>query len=209
MIIKQLSGNQKLIAVSKLQPIEKITSLYEDGQKDFAENYIQEALQKIEKLKNLSIRWHFIGTLQKNKVKFLKKNFEYIHSVDSLELAKKISDYAFKDNHVQKVLIQINVAEEKNKSGFTGADFEKVWPQLEEMPGIKIVGLMTMPPLENEPEKNRVFFKKLKYIGNKCNLHEFSMGTSHDYQIALEEGATWIRLGTMLFGQREQKRGII
>ena len=209
LIIKQLSGNQKLLAVSKLQPIEKIKALYEEGQRDFAENYIQEALEKIEKLKNLDIHWHLIGSVQKNKVKFLKKNFDYIHSVDNLELAQKISDFAVKENHVQKIFIQINVAEEQSKSGFSASEFEKAWPQLSRLPGIKVVGLMTMPPLENEPEKNRVFFKKLKYIGNKCNLHEFSMGTSHDYQIALEEGATWIRLGTMLFGHREQKRGSI
>lgn len=207
MIIKQLSGNQKLLAVSKLQTIEKIKSLYTEGQRDFAENYIQEALDKIEQLKDLKINWHFIGSLQKNKVKFLKKNFEFIHSVDSVELAKKISEFAVKGNHIQKVFIQINVAEEGSKSGFSISEFEKSWTELSSLPGIQVVGLMTMPPLENEPEKNRVFFKKLKYIGNKCNLHEFSMGTSHDYQIALQEGATWIRLGTMLFGQREQKRG--
>ena len=209
MIIKQLSGNQKLLAVSKLQPIEKIKALYEEGQRDFAENYIQEALEKIEKLKNLDIHWHLIGSVQKNKVKFLKKNFDYIHSVDNLELAQKISDFAVKENHVQKIFIQINVAEEQSKSGFSASEFEKAWPQLSRLPGIKVVGLMTMPPLENEPEKNRVFFKKLKYIGDTCSLHEFSMGTSHDYQIALQEGATWIRLGTMLFGHREQKRGSI
>ena len=103
--------------------------------------------------------------------------------------------------------IQINLAGESTKSGFSRAQFELSWPRLADLKGLRIVGLMTMPPLENEPEKNRAFFRELKYIGTKFNLHEFSMGTSHDYQIALEEGATWIRLGTMLFGERQQKRG--
>lgn len=206
-LLKSLSENQKLLAVSKLQPIEKIEALYSLGQRDFGENYIQEALDKIEKLQHLNIRWHLIGPIQKNKIKLLKKNFSYLHAIDSLELAEKISTQAESLNHRQKVFFQINLSGEESKSGFSEDSFLKVWPNLQTLAGLEIVGLMTMPPLENDAEKNRVFFKKLKYIGNKINLHEFSMGTSHDYQIALAEGATWIRLGTMLFGDRVQKRG--
>lgn len=201
-ILKKLSPQQKILAVSKLQPIEKIRALYEQGQKDFAENYIQEALKKIEQLQDLNISWHLIGPIQKNKVKFLNKNFAYIHSIDSLELAKKISEFALKIGYIQKCFIQLNLSEESSKSGFLKEQFIKDWAALKELMGLSIVGLMTMPPLENEPEKNRAFFKELKYIGDKLNLHEYSMGTSHDFQIALEEGATWIRLGTMLFGKR-------
>lgn len=207
MILKQLAPHQKLLAVSKLQSIEQIESLYREGQRDFAENYMQEALEKIEKLKDSGINWHLIGPLQKNKVKFLKNNFAYVHSVDSFELASKISEASKALQYVQKVFLQVNVSGEKSKSGYSVDDLMKDWPKLQALNGLKIVGLMTMPPLENFPEKNRVFFKELKYIGNKLNLKEFSMGTSHDYQIALEEGATWIRLGTMLFGERQQKRG--
>lgn len=181
--------------------------LYSEGQCDFAENYIQEALDKITQLKELQINWHLIGPIQKNKVKFLKRNFAYIHSIDSVETAEKISTQATEINYIQNCFIQINLAGESSKSGFSREQFELCWPRLADLKGLKIVGLMTMPPLENEPEKNRAFFRELKYIGNKFNLHEFSMGTSHDYQIALEEGATWIRLGTMLFGERQQKRG--
>lgn len=208
LILQSLSQNQKILAVSKLQPIEKIQELYHEGQRDFAENYVQEALEKIELLKNLKIHWHLIGPIQKNKVKYLKNHFTYIHSIDSLELAAKISEAARAQNHVQKCFIQINLSEEGSKSGFSAENFEKQWNELKKLTGLDIVGLMTMPPLENNPEKNRVFFKKLKYIGNKLSLNEFSMGTSHDYQIALQEGATWIRLGTMLFGERKQKRGL-
>ena len=206
LIFKSLKSNQKILAVSKLQPTEKIEALYNEGQRDFGENYIQEALGKIESLKHLDINWHLIGPIQKNKIKFLRKNFSYIHSVDSLQLAKKISDAALQLNYVQKIFIQLNLAEEETKSGYQLHQFESEWPELSSLKGISIIGLMTMPPLENISEKNRVFFKKLKYIGNKLNLTEFSMGTSHDYKIALEEGATWIRLGTTLFGERLQKR---
>lgn len=205
-ILQKLTPHQKILAVSKLQPIEKIRNLYNEGQSDFGENYIQEALEKIEGLSDCKISWHLIGPIQKNKVKFLKKNFAYIHSIDSFDLAKKVSEFAQACDHVQKVFIQINLSEESSKSGFDLISFEQDWLRLTQLKGLEIVGLMTMPPLENEPEKNRVFFQKLKYIGSKLNLREYSMGTSHDFEIALQEGATWIRLGTMLFGERSQKR---
>lgn len=202
LILKKLSPTQRVLAVSKLQPIEKIKSLYNEGQIDFGENYVQEALDKIERLKDLKIQWHLIGPLQKNKVKFLNQNFAYIHSVDSLKLAEKISEHAVKNNFIQKCFIQINLSGESSKSGYSKEPFLADWTKLRQLTGIEVVGLMTMPPLENNPEKNRAFFKELKYIGDTLGLKEFSMGTSHDYQIALEEGATWIRLGTMLFGER-------
>ena len=203
LILQNLGPGQRLLAVSKLQPSQKIRALFAEGQSDFAENYVQEALEKITELADLKISWHLIGPIQKNKVKLLKKNFDYIHSVDSLALAQKISEAAETLGHVQKVFIQLNLSGEGSKSGFSRDDFGTAWPELSNLAGLQIVGLMTMPPLENEPEKNRAFFHELKYIGNKLNLYEYSMGTSHDYQIALQEGATWIRLGTMLFGERK------
>lgn len=206
-VLAQLSGEQKLLAVSKLQPLEKIIALHNEGQKDFAENYIQEALEKISRLNLLSVRWHLIGPIQSNKVKLLKKNFFCIHSVDSLHLAEKISQACESIMHKQKVFLQVNLSGEMSKSGFAKPELIQAWPKLQQLTGLRIDGLMTMPPLENEPEKNRIFFKELKSLGNQLNLNEFSMGTSHDYQIALQEGATWIRLGTMLFGERPQKRG--
>jgi len=202
LILNNLSSNQQILAVSKLQPVEKIKDLYMQGQTNFAENYIQEALKKIDQLSVYNICWHLIGPIQKNKVKLLKKNFEFIHSVDSLELAEKISEYALKINHIQKCFIQLNLAKELTKFGYFKENFLKEWPLLKRLSGLKIVGLMTMPPLKNEPEKNRVFFKELKNIGDNLNLPEYSMGTSLDYQIALAEGATWIRIGTKLFGER-------
>ncbi len=205
---KQVSSTQNILAVSKLQPIEKIVNLYNEGQKHFGENYIQEALEKIEKLKDYSITWHLIGPVQKNKVKYLKNNFAYIHSVDSLELAELIDQKAKDIDHIQKIFIQINLAanlaSETSKHGFDQIQFEKSWEQLKKLSHLEIVGLMTMPPLQNKPEDNRTYFKKLVEIGQRYQLSQFSMGTSHDYQIALEENATWIRLGTVLFGERQK-----
>ena len=208
LILKNLTGNQKILAVSKLQSADKVRALFEQGQINFAENYIQEAIEKIEVLKDCAITWHLIGPIQKNKVKFLKRNFCYIHCIDSFALAEKISVQALALGFVQKAFCQLNLSNEDSKSGFSRERFNEDWPRLKELRGLEIVGLMTMPPLENEPQKNRVFFRELKYIGSKLNLREYSMGTSHDYQIALEEGATWIRLGTILFGERQQKRGL-
>jgi len=203
-IKSKLKNHQNLLAVSKLQSIEKIIKLYNDGQTEFGENYIQEALLKIEALSEFKIHWHLIGPVQKNKVKLLKSYFEYIHSVDSFELAQLISKKSIEINYIQKIFIQVNFSNEGSKSGFNTTTLQKIWPSLSSLPGLKIVGLMTMPPLQNNPEENRIYFKKCFTIGKKLNLTEFSMGTSHDYQIALAEGATWIRLGTVLFGERQK-----
>lgn len=201
-IKKNLKPNQKILAVSKLQPADKIQKLYTEGQVDFGENYVQEALAKIEELKDLKINWHLIGPLQKNKIKYLKNHFAYIHSVNSLETAQIISAQAEKINYVQKVFIQVNISNESSKSGFTVEEFKAQWPELNGLKHIKVVGLMTMPPLQNEPEQNQPIFKALKDLASQFQLSELSMGTSHDYEIALKEGATWIRLGTILFGER-------
>ncbi|OFZ31672.1 MAG: YggS family pyridoxal phosphate enzyme [Bdellovibrionales bacterium RIFCSPHIGHO2_01_FULL_40_29] len=202
-ILKKLKPSQNLLAVSKLQPPEKIKHLYSQGQIHFGENYVQEALKKITELSSSAIQWHLIGPLQKNKVKLLKNHFAYIHSVDSIELAQLISEKSLEAQHQQKCFLQVNLSGEESKSGFTEAELFQQWEQLKALKGLCIVGLMTMPPLENEPEKNRSYFRKLKSIGDTLSLSEFSMGTSQDYIVALEEGSTWIRLGTLLFGERE------
>ncbi len=199
---QKLKSNQKILAVSKLQPIDKIRQLNAEGQVDFGENYVQEALEKIEQLKDLKIVWHLIGPIQSNKIKYLKDHFEYIHSVDSLKTAQTISAQAEKINYVQKVFIQVNISNESSKSGFYIDELQKNWTEISQLKNIKVVGLMTMPPLQNEPEQNRPLFKALKKTADQLQLSELSMGTSHDYEVALEEGATWVRLGTVLFGER-------
>lgn len=204
-IITILKPGQNLLAVSKLQPEQKIKNLATEGQLHFGENYVQEALAKISHLASLHLQWHLIGPLQKNKVKYLQKNFAFIHSVDSVELAQLIAAKAILIQHQQKIFLQVNLSEEATKAGFTEKSLLQTWGGLKNLKGVEIVGLMTMPPLENEPEKNRLYFKKLKALGTQLHLKEFSMGTSQDYLVALQEGATWIRIGTSLFGDRETK----
>jgi PLP dependent protein len=205
--IKTLSTNTHacLLAVSKFQTIEKIAELAQQGQKYFAENYVQEALEKIKLLHHLNLHWHFIGHLQKNKVKLIVGQFDLIHSVDSIELAEKISLATLEKKSQQKILLQINLAQEDSKGGFSEEEFKNLLPKIQELPGIKIVGLMTMPPLSNDPEESRPYFRRLRELAGNSNLSELSMGTSSDYKVALQEGATWIRLGTILFGERPRK----
>lgn len=206
----KLPAKTKIVAVSKLQSVEKIKSLYNQGQKIFAENYVQEALPKIEELKNLEIEWHFIGTLQTNKAKMVVGNFDLIHSVDSLKLARQISKIAMEKNLRQKILLQVNLANEESKSGFSEKELLEVVTEISKLPGVHCIGLMTMPPLFDNPEDARPYFQRLKQLLIELaesfpDLAELSMGTSSDYQVAAQEGATLVRLGTILFGERPQK----
>lgn len=206
----QIPKHVGVVAVSKLQPVEKIRALHaSSGHVDFGENYIQEALEKISELSALSLNWHLIGSLQSNKVKFLESKFSLIHSVDSLKLAEKISSAALATGRKQPVLFQVNVGREESKSGFDRAGFEAEWTSLKALPGLEIRGLMTMPPLQNEASANRPYFRELAEIGRQIKTEipsadQLSMGTSSDFRIAIEEGATWIRLGSILFGERSR-----
>ncbi len=205
-----------LVAVSKTQPVEKISELHAAGQSWFGENYVQEALPKIQFLreKNADVKWHFIGHLQTNKVKDAVGKFQLIHSVGSLELARKIDQQAPLRCHpdfVQDILLQVNLGEETTKSGFSLGEIETAFHEILEFKHILVRGLMAMPPLQNSPEENRVHFQTLRNLLHKLhgtphpkakNMIELSMGTSHDFHIAVEEGATIVRVGTSLFGER-------
>lgn len=200
-----------ILAVSKLQTTEKILKLHQAGQIDFGENYVQEALMKMEDLTRYPLRWHLIGHLQKNKVKQVVGVFDLIHSVDSMELAEKLNTEASNLGIKQKVLLQINQAEEKRKTGFQPETFIKQWPSLQKLTSLKICGLMCLPPLFEDPEQARPYFRALREqleVLQKLTdpqvhpMDQLSMGTSHDYQIAVEEGSTILRLGTVLFGER-------
>lgn len=197
----------KIIAVSKLQPVEKMRELYALGQRDFAENYVQEALPKMAALSTLDIRWHFIGRLQRNKAKFVVGHFQLIHSVDSLALAQEIHKHASSQGLCQRILLQINLSKEETKGGFSLEQLGNDFPILQELSGIEIAGLMTMPPLFDDAEQTRPYFRQLKNLRDELQKNlsccqELSMGTSADYQVAANEGATLVRLGTILFGER-------
>lgn len=200
-------GSVKLLAVSKLQPVEKILQLIAQGQKDFGENYPQELSGKMETLKDQKdLRWHLIGHLQRNKLKLVSGRCELIHSIDSLSLAQSLSRKAEEAGHLEKILLQVNVAGEASKEGFSAENLLELWPTISHLPALEIHGLMTMPPLQNEPEQNRHHFRETKNLLSKLKgghpMNQLSMGTSHDFEVAIEEGSTMIRLGTVLFGER-------
>ena len=207
---KAVVAGARLVAVSKLQSAETIRELAEQGQKIFGENYTQEALPKIEKLKDLGLEWHFVGRLQKNKVKQVVGVFDLIHSVDSLELAETINRIAGEKGLTQRVLLQLNLASEESKGGFSRVEFSEIIKDLKKLEHLQIEGLMTMPPLFDAAERSRPYFQELRELQKKYSkdfplLYELSMGTSADFEIALEEGATLVRLGTLVFGERAQK----
>ncbi|QDK36534.1 YggS family pyridoxal phosphate-dependent enzyme [Bdellovibrio sp. NC01] len=214
-VLSQL-GKAKLLAVSKLQPMEKIRDLYGQGQRRFGENYVQEALDKQEALSDLpDIEWHLIGHLQKNKAKYVVGKFHLIHSVESLELAQVLSRQCDSKGVQQNILIQVNLAHEETKNGFDKNDVLAAWPELMKLPNLHIMGLMTMPPLTETGSEVRHYFAELRALRDELKrqtdttvhpMTELSMGTSHDYQVAIEEGATIVRLGTILFGERPVRR---
>ena len=204
--IPDFSG--RIIAVTKYVDENKIIEAYEAGLRDFGENKVQDALKKLENLpenlKKDSV-WHFIGHLQSNKVRKVVGKFDYIHSVDTLELAKKISAVAKELGIIQKILIEVNISQEKSKFGIKEEDVEEIFKNAENLGGVEIVGLMTMAPhTPNEVFLKKVFTNLYDLSYNlQCRFHmelkELSMGMSSDYEIAVKSGSTMIRLGQRLF----------
>ena len=190
----------KIIAVSKTFKIDHILPLIEYGHLDYGENKVQEAVEKWTdiKLKNNKIRLHLIGKLQTNKVKFAVKVFDYIHSLDNEKLAKKIAEEQEKQNVKPRVFIQINLGEESQKSGITKNNLEEFYNFSKNL-GLNIIGTMCIPPFG---EDSTTFFSQMKELNNKINLDEISMGMSSDYLNAIEFNATYLRIGSNIFGQR-------
>lgn len=200
--------NPKIVAVTKYFDESQIIKYYELGIRDFGENRVKDALEKMEKLPDeikKNSRFHLIGHLQTNKAKLATGKFYLIHSVDSLKLAKIISDEALKQGIVQNVLLQVNNAKEEQKSGFPPEKIKAEMPDLLKLKGIKIQGIMNIAPKEIEEDKLHKLFGNIKQINDDLQseygveLREISMGMSSDFKIALEEGATIIRLGRILF----------
>ncbi len=200
----------RLVVVSKQIPSEKIILAYEAGAECFGENKIQEAVDKIENGKLQGVGWHFIGHLQKNKIKYINSHFDLIHSVDSLSLAEKISEHSKSQDRVQPVLLQINISGEEAKFGISPSDLVGQLSTFAKYQGIRIKGLMTIPPQDPNPENSRQYFSALRLLRDKCQnlniggieLNELSMGMTNDYKVAIEEGATLVRIGTAIFGLR-------
>ena len=190
----------KIIAVSKTFELEKITPLIDYGHLDYGENKVQEAIDKWSeiKLKKPDIKLHLIGKLQTNKVKFALKIFDYIHSVDSEKLAKKIADEEIKQNKKVKIFIQINIGNEDQKSGIEKNKLTDLYMYCKKL-NLDIIGLMCIPPANEDPNK---YFKETKLLNQKLNLFELSMGMSSDYLSALENSSTYLRIGSSIFGTR-------
>jgi pyridoxal phosphate enzyme (YggS family) len=190
----------KIIAVSKTFNIDKILPLIDYGHIDFGENKVQEAIDKWQfiKSKNSKIKLHMIGKLQTNKVKFAVKLFDYIHSVDSEKLAKKIADEQEKISKKIKIFIQVNIGQENQKSGVDINNLENLYLYCKKI-NLEVIGLMCIPPVETNPEQ---YFKKMQDLTKNLNLKELSMGMSSDYLKALEYSSTYLRIGSSIFGQR-------
>ena len=200
----------KIVAVSKVQPVQYIKWAVELGQLDFGENYIQEALEKIEELNNPDVRFHFIGRCQSNKAKYIPGRFVMVHSVDSLKFAKELDKRCQKKDIMQDILVQINVAEEETKGGILIQEAEIfITDLLNNTKKLNILGLMCIPPYFENPEKVRPYFNKLRKLKEELEqkldikLPHLSMGMSSDFKEAILEGATIVRIGTNIFGQRK------
>ncbi|MCM1526512.1 MAG: YggS family pyridoxal phosphate-dependent enzyme [Bacteroides sp.] len=215
-----------LIAVSKTKPVELLREAYAAGARDFGENKVQELLDKIPQMPS-DIRWHMIGHLQRNKVKYIVDKVYMIHSVDSLRLAEEISREAVKRDITVNILVEVNVAREESKFGVLPEEAQDLVSEIAKLPGIRIKGLMTIAPFVENAEENRPHFQKLRELSvdimrkntdNRCmgNImpagadlpmdSDLSMGMTGDYAVAVEEGATYVRVGTGIFGERDYKK---
>ena len=197
---KKINKFPKIIAVSKTFSIEKILPLIEYGHTDYGENKVQEALDKWTKIKidNSNIKLHMIGKLQTNKVKFAIQIFDFIHSVDSKKLAKKISDEQIKQNRKLKLFIQVNIGNEEQKAGIDKSELVDLYKYCKEL-NLNVIGLMCIPPVNENVEK---YFIQTNLLNKELNLFELSMGMSSDYLKAVEHSSSYLRIGSSIFGKR-------
>lgn len=205
-----------LIAVSKTKPLSMLREAYEAGVRDFGENRVQELTEKMPNMPE-DVRWHMIGHLQRNKVKYIVGKVFLIHSVDSLRLAEEISREALRQNRSVNILLEVNVAEEESKFGTAAEETEEFVRSVSKLPGIHVCGLMTIAPYVENAEENRQYFRKLKQLSvdierkniDNVNMNVLSMGMTGDYPVAVEEGAVYVRVGTGIFGERDYLKGMV
>ena len=201
----------RLLAASKSQSVDAIRAAFSTGVTLVGENYVKEAEEKKDCLKNVDIEWHMIGHLQRNKAKLAVDLFDVIESLDNLELAQELNKQAAKRSKIVRVLIEVNLAGDESKSGICKADVAGLLERVAGLGHIRAEGLMTVPPYRENPEEVRPYFRELRELRDSLNsrclpnvgLRELSMGMSHDFIVAIEEGATIVRVGTALFGPRE------
>lgn len=202
-----------LIAVSKTKPVEMLQEIYDENIRDFGENKVQELCSKMGQLPS-DIRWHMIGHLQRNKVKYIVGKVELIHSVDTYRLAEEINIQAKKQNVIVPILVEVNIAHEESKFGISAEDAILLVEEISKLENIRIKGLMTIAPYVENPEDNRLYFRKIKQLSvditnkniDNVFMEILSMGMTGDYMVAIEEGATMVRVGTGIFGERNYKQ---
>ena len=202
-----------LIAVSKTKPVEMLQEIYDENIRDFGENKVQELCSKMEQLPS-DIRWHMIGHLQRNKVKYIVGKVELIHSVDTYRLAEESNIQAKKQNVIVPILVEVNIAHEESKFGISAEDAILLVEEISKLENIRIKGLMTIAPYVENPEDNRLYFRKIKQLSvditnkniDNVFMEILSMGMTGDYMVAIEEGATMVRVGTGIFGERNYKQ---
>jgi pyridoxal phosphate enzyme (YggS family) len=211
-VFPRLRQKVTIIAVSKKQSFESIEEAYESGVRHFGENYVQEMLPKIETAegKKMGIHWHYIGSIQSNKLNKLVPNVSYLHAVDQLSHIEKLDKMAQEAMMLPKIFVQLNLADESTKSGILESEIPHFFEKVSQCLHVEISGLMTFPPMQTDPEKNRVYFAKMQewkeringWKLNRIEIQDLSMGVSSDFKVAVEEGATMVRLGEVLFGPR-------
>jgi hypothetical protein len=202
----------RLIAVSKTHPIDAIQAAIDAGHLDFGENKVQEALQKMAQSTDTRVRWHLIGHLQSNKAKKAASSFQYVHSIDSADLLRRVDRAAAEAGRTIDVLVQVDLALEATKHGAPIEDVPALFAAADECRAARVVGLMLLPPLVDDPERARPWFRRLRTLGDELGARgvpatrrqELSMGMSHDFEVAIEEGATMVRIGTAIFGERRE-----
>ena len=200
----------RLVAVSKTQPAEAIRAAFAGGLRDFGENRVQEAQPKIQALSDLGITWHLVGHLQSNKARLARGLFDWVHSVDSLHLAEKLAQAAVPGARRLPILIEVNLGEEASKAGVRAAEVFALVQQVAALESLELRGLMVIPPFQENPESARSYFRQLRAIAREiesrnipnASMRELSMGMSNDFEVAIEEGATIVRIGTAIFGER-------
>jgi pyridoxal phosphate enzyme (YggS family) len=201
----------RLVAVSKTIAAGTVKEAIEAGVKILGENYIQEAREKFNALVHYPVSWHFIGHLQSNKAKYAVRLFDLIHSVDSVKLARELNKQAKKVDKIQQILVQVNISAEDTKSGTSAKEAPGLISEISQLENLSIRGLMTMPPYFYQPEKVKPFFAALRELRDQIkakappnvSLEELSMGMTGDFEVAIQEGATLVRIGTAIFGERK------
>lgn len=200
----------RLVAVSKTISADRVAQAIDAGVDILGENYIQEAREKFDALVDRPVQWHFIGHLQSNKAKYAVRMFDLIHTVDSLKLAKALDKAAHKYGKLQDILVQVNISREETKSGIAESDAVELVARVSQLENLRVKGLMTMPPFFDAPQQARPFFRQLALLRDRIvdrtipgvSMDDLSMGMTGDFEVAIEEGATLVRIGTAIFGAR-------